>query len=123
MTENPAATLLCTFSVLLHCRRGSLLVELLTAPGQRYTIPASNLHQTVYTSAADPASSDSCIHGVVMDVPFISSGAMSRAQYGLVRKIENAASPQATDQIILNELNSIRRDLQQPHLSIVRDAS
>lgn len=58
-----------------------------------------------------------------MDVPFISSGAMSRAQYGLVRKIENAASPQATDQIILNELDSIRRDLQQPHLSIVRDAS
>ncbi|KAF8444709.1 armadillo-type protein [Boletus edulis BED1] len=53
-----------------------------------------------------------------MDVPFISSGAMSRAQYALVRKLENAASPQAADQIVLNELDVIRRNLQQRHLSI-----
>ncbi|KAI9569737.1 armadillo-type protein [Boletus coccyginus] len=53
-----------------------------------------------------------------MDVPFISSGAMSRAQYALVRKVENAASPQAADQILLNELDVIRRNLQQPHMSI-----
>ena len=58
-----------------------------------------------------------------MDVPFISSGAMSRAQYGLVRRVENAASPQAADQILLNELDVIRHNLQQPHLSIVRRAS
>lgn len=57
-----------------------------------------------------------------MDVPFISSGAMSRAQYALVRKVENAVSPQAADQILLSELDVIRRNLQQPHLSIVRRA-
>jgi AP-4 complex subunit epsilon-1 len=57
-----------------------------------------------------------------MDVTFISSGAMSRAQYALVRKVENAASPQAADKILLNELDVIRRNLQQPHLSIVRRA-
>ena len=45
---------------------------------------------------------------------------MSRAQYALVRKVENAASPQAADQILLSELDVIRRNLQQPHLSIVR---
>jgi hypothetical protein len=55
-----------------------------------------------------------------MDVPFISSGAMSRAHYALVRNVENAASPQAADHILLNELDVIRRNLQQPHLSIVR---
>ncbi|KAF8557577.1 ARM repeat-containing protein [Imleria badia] len=53
-----------------------------------------------------------------MDVPFISSGAMSRAHYALVRNVENAASPQAADHILLNELDVIRRNLQQPHLSI-----
>ena len=57
-----------------------------------------------------------------MDVTFISSGAMSRAQYALVRKVENAASPQAADQILLNELDVIRRNLQQAHLSTVRRA-
>lgn len=45
---------------------------------------------------------------------------MSRAHYALVRKVENAASPQAADQILLNELDVIRHNLQQPHLSIVR---
>ena len=55
-----------------------------------------------------------------MDVPFISSGAMSRAQYSLVRRVETAASPQAANQILLNELDIIRRNLQRRHLSIVR---
>lgn len=58
-----------------------------------------------------------------MDVPFISSGAMSRAHYALVRKVENAVSPQAADQILLNELDVVRRNLQRPHLSIVRRVS
>ncbi|KAF9227270.1 ARM repeat-containing protein [Gyrodon lividus] len=53
-----------------------------------------------------------------MDVPFVSSGAMSRTQYALVRKVETASSPQAADQIILGELDVIRQNLQQPHLSI-----
>ena len=48
---------------------------------------------------------------------------MSRAQYGLVRKVENAASPQAADQILLNELDVTHRNLQRPHLSIVRITS
>ncbi|KAH9952123.1 ARM repeat-containing protein [Amylocystis lapponica] len=46
-----------------------------------------------------------------MDVPFISSGAMSRAHYALVRKIETAQSPQLVDQILLAEVDSIRNHL------------
>ncbi|KIJ67872.1 hypothetical protein HYDPIDRAFT_185857 [Hydnomerulius pinastri MD-312] len=53
-----------------------------------------------------------------MDVPFVSSGAMSRAHYGLVRKVEMALSPQAADQVLLSEVDVIRRNLAQPHLSI-----
>lgn len=48
---------------------------------------------------------------------------MSRAQYALVRHVENADSPQAADQILLSELDVIRRTLQQRHLSIVRRIS
>ncbi|KAH7888611.1 armadillo-type protein [Phlebopus sp. FC_14] len=53
-----------------------------------------------------------------MDIPFSSSGAMSRAHYGLVRKVETAPSPQAADQILLKEFDVMRRSLQQPRLSI-----
>ncbi|KAF8842990.1 ARM repeat-containing protein [Paxillus ammoniavirescens] len=53
-----------------------------------------------------------------MDVPFISSGAMNRSHYALVRRVETASSPQAADQIILSELDVIRQNLQQPRLSI-----
>ncbi|KAF9237513.1 armadillo-type protein [Melanogaster broomeanus] len=53
-----------------------------------------------------------------MDVPFVSSGAMTRTHYALVRKVEGATSPQAADQVILSELDVIRQNLQRPHLSI-----
>ncbi|KIK97374.1 hypothetical protein PAXRUDRAFT_31834 [Paxillus rubicundulus Ve08.2h10] len=53
-----------------------------------------------------------------MDVPFVLSGAMSRSHYALVRRVETASSPQAADRIILSELDVIRQNLQQPHLSI-----
>ncbi|KAI0705845.1 ARM repeat-containing protein [Cytidiella melzeri] len=43
-----------------------------------------------------------------MDVPFLSSGAMSRAHYALVRKIELANSPSQVDQIVLGEIDLIR---------------
>jgi len=46
-----------------------------------------------------------------MDVPFISSGAISRAHYALVRKVEAAASPQLADQYLLAEVDSIREQL------------
>ncbi|KAL7283586.1 hypothetical protein ACG7TL_003021 [Trametes sanguinea] len=45
-----------------------------------------------------------------MDVPFSSSGAMSRAHYALVRKIE-AATPHAADQLLLAEVDRIRHQL------------
>ena len=54
-----------------------------------------------------------------MDVPFISSGAMSRAQYVLVRKIETATTPQAADQLLFAEVDAIRMHLGQPTLSLV----
>ncbi|KAG1815973.1 armadillo-type protein [Suillus subaureus] len=44
-----------------------------------------------------------------MDVTFINSGALSRAHYSLVRKVESAQSPQAADQIHLTEIDGIRR--------------
>ncbi|KAG2078780.1 ARM repeat-containing protein [Suillus decipiens] len=44
-----------------------------------------------------------------MDVTFTNSGALSRAHYSLVRKVESAQSPQAADQIYLSEIDSIRR--------------
>ncbi|KAI6000552.1 armadillo-type protein [Pisolithus albus] len=53
-----------------------------------------------------------------MDVPFTSSGAMSRAHYSLVRRVETAASIQAADGVILDEINTIRSTLQQPYLPI-----
>ncbi|KAI6125691.1 armadillo-type protein [Pisolithus croceorrhizus] len=53
-----------------------------------------------------------------MDVPFASSGAMSRAHYSLVRKVETAASVQAADRVVLDEINTIRSTLQQPYLPV-----
>lgn len=53
-----------------------------------------------------------------MDVSFASSGAMSRAHYSLVRRVETATSVQAADRVILDEINTIQSTLEQPHLSI-----
>ncbi|PCH37830.1 ARM repeat-containing protein [Wolfiporia cocos MD-104 SS10] len=53
-----------------------------------------------------------------MDVPFVSSGAISRAHYALVRKIETASSPQLADQYLLAEVDSIREQLTRPTLSL-----
>ncbi|KAI0780693.1 ARM repeat-containing protein [Trametes elegans] len=52
-----------------------------------------------------------------MDVPFSRSGAMSRAHYALVRKIESA-TPQAADQILLAEVQSIRQQLARSTLTL-----
>ncbi|KAI0333484.1 ARM repeat-containing protein, partial [Cubamyces sp. BRFM 1775] len=52
-----------------------------------------------------------------MDVPFSSSGAMSRAHYALVRKIESA-TPQAADQLLLAEVQSIRHQLGRSTLTL-----
>lgn len=53
-----------------------------------------------------------------MEVPFSSSGAMSRAHYALVRKIETA-TPQAADQILLAEVQSIQYQLTRSTLTLV----
>jgi AP-4 complex subunit epsilon-1 len=55
-----------------------------------------------------------------MDVPFINSGALSRAHYSLVRKVESPQSPQAVDQILLSEIDGIRRSFAVGGLSLVR---
>ena len=55
-----------------------------------------------------------------MDVPFINSGALSRAQYSLVHKVESAQSPQAVDQILLSEIDDIRRHFTGGGVSLVR---
>ena len=58
-----------------------------------------------------------------MDVPFISSGAQSRAHYALVRKVEVATSLQQADQHLLAEVKSIRNRIAQPGLSLVGSSS
>ncbi|KAJ4468322.1 armadillo-type protein [Lentinula aciculospora] len=50
-------------------------------------------------------------------VPFISSGASSRLHYVLVRKVETAPSPQAVDDIIFAEMQSIVRNFTQTKVS------
>ncbi|KIP09086.1 hypothetical protein PHLGIDRAFT_346214 [Phlebiopsis gigantea 11061_1 CR5-6] len=49
-----------------------------------------------------------------MDVPFLSSGAMSRAHYALVRNVEDATSPPMADQYLLEEVENIRSRLSRP---------
>ncbi|KAF5385880.1 hypothetical protein D9615_002371 [Tricholomella constricta] len=53
-----------------------------------------------------------------MEVPFISSGATSRAHYSLVQKVEYATSTQSANQHLASEIEAIRRQLTGPALSI-----
>jgi AP-4 complex subunit epsilon-1 len=55
-----------------------------------------------------------------MDIPFVSSGALSRAHYALVRKIESATSIQSANQLLIPEIKSRREQLGHPGLSLVR---
>ncbi|TFK74600.1 ARM repeat-containing protein [Pluteus cervinus] len=52
-----------------------------------------------------------------MDVPFISSGASSRAHYALVRKVETADSAQAINRHLSSEIELIRQTFASPSLS------
>jgi len=54
-----------------------------------------------------------------MDVPFHSSGALSRAHYAIVRKVESAPSVQSADQHIFLEIKSIQAQLSHPKLVLV----
>ena len=54
-----------------------------------------------------------------MEVPFVSSGAMSRAHYALVRKVELATSPQAADTILLAEIEDVHYRLMHSTLTQV----
>ncbi|KIY63566.1 ARM repeat-containing protein [Cylindrobasidium torrendii FP15055 ss-10] len=53
-----------------------------------------------------------------MEVPFRSSGALSRQQYALVRKIEEEKSSQAADQLILAEIDAVKKQITHPQLSL-----
>jgi len=61
-----------------------------------------------------------CVNCNSMDIPFTSSGAMSRAHYALVRKVESTTSAQLVDQYLLAEIRSIRHRLAQPALSLLQ---
>lgn len=70
---------------------------------------------------------DASFHSVIplaelttMDVPFVSSGAMSRAHYALVRKVETATSPYAADMVLLAEVEAIQGRLLHSTLNLVR---
>ncbi|KAL1756265.1 hypothetical protein FB107DRAFT_274085 [Schizophyllum commune] len=53
-----------------------------------------------------------------MNVPFASSGALSRRHYKLVSDVENAATMQAADQFLLAEINHIQRRARSADLSL-----
>lgn len=53
-----------------------------------------------------------------MDVPFHSSGAMSRAHYAIVHKVESASTVQSGDQHLFLEINSIQGQLSHPKLQL-----
>jgi AP-4 complex subunit epsilon-1 len=54
-----------------------------------------------------------------MEVPFISSGALSRAHYALVRKVELAQTAQQADHYLLEEVVALRDRLSRPGFSSV----
>ena len=58
-----------------------------------------------------------------MEVPFISSGALSRAHYVLVRKVELAQSIQQADDYLLEEVAALRDRLSRPGFTSVGPAS
>ncbi len=55
----------------------------------------------------------------VMEVPFISSGASSRAHYVLVRKVELAQTTQQADDYLLEEVVALRDRLSRPGFTSV----
>uniref|UniRef100_A0A8H7Y844 Clathrin/coatomer adaptor adaptin-like N-terminal domain-containing protein n=1 Tax=Psilocybe cubensis TaxID=181762 RepID=A0A8H7Y844_PSICU len=52
-----------------------------------------------------------------MDVPFHSSGALSRAHYAIVRKVESAPTVHLADQYVALEIKSLEAQLSHPRLS------
>jgi AP-4 complex subunit epsilon-1 len=54
-----------------------------------------------------------------MNVPFIASGALSRAHYALVRRVESADTSQLADQYLLTEVQSAKHRLAHRTLSLV----
>jgi AP-4 complex subunit epsilon-1 len=55
-----------------------------------------------------------------MDVPYISSGAISKSHYALVRRVESAESPQQADQHLMAAVQEARHRLAHPALSLAR---
>ncbi|EAU91314.2 hypothetical protein CC1G_07349 [Coprinopsis cinerea okayama7 len=53
-----------------------------------------------------------------MDVPFSSSGALSRAHYNIVRKVETASTPQQADQLLALEIKTTHERLSKRSLTI-----
>jgi hypothetical protein len=57
-----------------------------------------------------------------MQVPFISSGALSRVHYSLVRKVELAQTTQQADGYLLDQVVAVRERLSRPGFSSVGSA-
>lgn len=48
-----------------------------------------------------------------MEVPFLSSSAMSREHYNLVQRTEASQTPQQVDDILLHEVAVVRRRMEE----------
>lgn len=57
-----------------------------------------------------------------MEAPYHSSGAISRAHYTIVRKVETASSTFEADQHIFLEIKSVKEQLMDPNLAVVCQA-
>src|SRR6266550_300423 len=55
-----------------------------------------------------------------MDVPFSSSGALSRRHYGLVRAVESSSSIQEANNILHAEIQAVRVDMARADLTFVK---
>ena len=46
-----------------------------------------------------------------MDVPFLSSGAVNRQHYALVRNVEESSTPEAADTLLQVAVHELRADM------------
>jgi hypothetical protein len=77
-----------------------------------------NFPSSIYAAtAARPAR---CPPSCRMDVTFASSGALSRAHYSIVRKVETAQSVHQADQFLALEVKTVHDRLSRSSLSVVR---
>jgi hypothetical protein len=68
--------------------------------------------------AATSATTYQCLKD--MNVPFSSSGALSRRHYGLVRAVESSSSVQEANNVLRAEIEAVQVDMARADLTLVK---